>query len=545
MHNKELTNLRYRLYARKSTDTEDKQIQSLDDQIATMTNIANENGLHIIGDPICESKSAKLPFNRPEFSKLIEEIEAGKVDAIICWKVDRLSRNPAESGLIQQLLQDGKLKHILATDRSYYPEDNSIIFSVDAAQSNEFVRRLSVDTKRGVKSKAEGGGFGGTPPIGYLNDVTNKIIIPDPERFDLIRILWDKMLTGTYSIAQLTRVANDELHIVSVRRKKIGGNPIAYSTLCTMFQNPFYAGKLRFHGDVLPGNHKAMITEMEFEQVQAIIDPSHTTRPKDKIYNFQFRNLFKCGECGFAITAEQKHKIIKSTGEEKEYIYYHCTGKSKAIKCSQPSLHVNEDELIQQLKAKLNMFTIDPDFYKLAIEALAQEEDEVVEKDFTKSLARDKAIDKKKLSIANLRRMRYSGEADDDSWYYAEMKCLEDELAALQAQRNTAEYKARDWRAKADEVFTFARYAKEDFDSDNFDKRRSVIMKLGEKLTLMDRTLQFTPNKYFIPIEKMNESRIQLSDMVRTDSQQREIGSNDHIITSWLRRLDSNQQPRS
>lgn len=141
--------------------------------------------------------------------------------------------------------------------------------------------------------------------------------------------------------------------------------------------------------------------------------------------------------------------------------------------------------------------------------------------------------------------MRYNGDADDDSWYYSEMQTLEDELDALQNKRNSAEYKARNWRAKADEVFTFARYAKEDFDTDDLEKKRSVVVKLGEVITIMDRTINFTPNKFFIPLEKMNESKSLLPNMVRTDSQQREIGSNHNEITSWLRRLDSNQQPRS
>ncbi len=545
MNNHDLKDLRYRLYARKSTDTEDKQIQSLDNQVEYMTKLAKDYGLHIVGDPICESKSAKQPFNRPLFSELLKEIEEGKIDGIICWKVDRLSRNPTESGYLQQLLQDEKLKHILAMDRNYYPEDNSIVFSVDAAQSNEYVRKLAVDTRRGVSEKARLGGFGGTPPIGYLNDTINKTIIPDPDRFGLVRVLWDKMLTGTYSIAQLTKVANEELHIVSVRRKKIGGNPIAYSTLCTMFKNPFYTGRLRFHDSVLPGKHQAMVTDEEFEKVQTIIDPSHTTRPKNKLYDFQFRNLFKCGECGFAITVEKKTKELKSTGEEKEYIYYHCTGKSKRVKCSQPGMNVTEEELIRQLQERLSAFTIDSDFYKLAIEALAQEEDEVVAKDSAKTHAIELAIKKATTAIENLRRMRYNGEADDDSWYFAEMNTLEAGLAKLQDQRNFTEYKARDWRAYADETFTFARYAKEDFDSDDLEKKRSVIMRLGQELTILDRTIQFTPNKYFIPLEKMNESKLQLSKMVRTDSQQREIGSNSIEITSWLRRLDSNQRPRS
>jgi predicted RNA-binding protein with EMAP domain len=286
-----------------------------------------------------------------------------------------------------------------------------------------------------------------------------------------------------------------------------------------------------------------MITEEEFERVQQIIDPSHTTRPKDKTYNFQLRNLFRCGECGYAITAEQKHKTIKSTGMVKEYVYYHCTGKSKASKCTQPKLHVNEDVLIEQIKDKLNKFTIDPDFYKLAIEALAQEEDEVVEKFQDQNVRHEKAIDKAQNAINNLRRMRYNGEAEDDSWYNAEMQTLEDRLEELQQKRNKNEYKARDWRAKADEVFTFARFAKEDFDSGDLEKKRTVIVKLGEVLTIKDRTIQFTPNKYFIPLEQMNERANNAIEMVRTDDLQIKTPAFQHGSLSWLRGLDSNQRP--
>jgi site-specific DNA recombinase len=543
MYDKNLQNLRYRLYARKSTDTEDRQVQSLGDQVKHMKEIAKQQGLHIIGDPIYESKSAKRPNNRPQFTSMLDEIESGEIDGIICWKIDRLSRNPTDSGRIQQLLQDEKIKHILAMDRSYFPEDNSIVFSVEASQANEYVRKLAVDTKRGMQSKAEKGDKPGVPPVGYLNDRIEKKVIADPDRFTSMRILWDKMLTGTYSMAQLVHVADKELHITTPMRGKTGGKPIAYSSLCALFKNKFYTGKLVYKGTEYDGNHPAMITEEEFERVQQIIDPSHTTRPKDKTYNFQLRNLFLCGECGFAITVEQKHKLIKSTGETKAYIYYHCTGKNKNIKCTQPKTHVTENELLKQLKDKLSKFTIDPDFYKLAVERLAQEEDEVVEKNNTKTIAHERAIKKAETSITNLRRMRYSGEADDDSWYFAEIQTLEDELERLQEARNKDEYRARNWREIADETFTFARYAKEDFDGDDLEKKRSVVMKLGEKLTILDRTIQFAPNKYFIPLEQMIENENQAREMVRTDDLQIKTPAFQHGSLSWLRGLDSNQRP--
>lgn len=544
MYDKNLQNLRYRLYARKSTDTEDRQVQSLHDQVNYMNELVKQQGLHIIGDPIYESKSAKRPNNRPQFDAMLDEIESGEIDGIICWKIDRLSRNPTDSGRIQQLLQDEKIKHILAMDRSYFPEDNSIVFSVEASQANEYVRKLAVDTKRGMQSKAEKGDKPGVPPVGYLNDRIEKKVIADPDRFTSMRILWDKMLTGTYSMAQLVHVADKELHITTPVRGKTGGKPIAYSSLCVLFKNPFYTGQLPFKGQLYPGNHPALITKEEFEKVQQIIDPSHTTRPKDKTYNFQLRNLFLCGECGFAITVEQKQKLIKSTGETKTYIYYHCTGKNKNIKCTQPKTHVTEDELLKQIKDKLSKFTIDRDFYKLAIERLAQEEDEVVEKNSTKTIAHERAIKKAETSITNLRRMRYSGEADDDSWYFAEIQTLEDELERLQEARNKDEYRARNWREIADETFTFARYAKEDFDGDDLEKKRSVVMKLGEKLTILDRTIQFTPNKYFVPLENMNETKIALSEMVRTNDLQIKTPAFQHGSLSWLRLLGSNQRPR-
>ncbi len=543
MNIRELKYLRYRLYARKSTDTEDKQVQSLDDQIKYMTEVAQREGLHIVGEPIRESQSAKRPDVRLKFKALLNEIEDGKIDGIICWKLDRLSRNPADSGRIQQLLQDGKLQHIQTTEKSYFPEDNAIVFSVEAGMSNQYIRELATNTKRGMRSKAERGDKPGVPPPGYLNDRLNKVIVADPENFALIRVLWDKMLTGTYSMAKLAEIADKELNIRTPIRGKTGGKPIAYSSLCVLFKNPFYTGKLLFNGAIYDGNHPTMITEKEFERVQQIIDPIHTTRPKDRTYDFQLRNLFKCGECDFAITAERKYKNIKSSGERKEYIYYHCTGKNKHAKCNQPHLHVAEDELIRQIKEKLSKFTIDPEFYKLAIEALAEQEDAVVHKDQAQTSSRDKAIDKAAQAIANLRRMRYNGEADDNAWYFAEMTTLEKNLETLQKDRNKAEYKARNWREVADEVFTFARYAKEDFDGDDLEKKRTVIIKLGEKLTILDRTIRFTPNKYFIPLEELNYRQQMATDVVRTNDLQIKTPAFQHGSLSWLRGRDSNSRP--
>ena len=75
MNNRDLQGLRYRLYARKSTDTEDKQVQSLDDQIKVMQSTAKREGARLIGEPLRESKSAKRPDARPIFEEMLNEVE--------------------------------------------------------------------------------------------------------------------------------------------------------------------------------------------------------------------------------------------------------------------------------------------------------------------------------------------------------------------------------------------------------------------------------------------------------------------------------------
>lgn len=512
----ECINNKYVLYARKSTDTDDKQMQSLDDQVRIMTEIAHRNGLQVI-KIIRESMSAKKPDVRPGFAELTKLIEDGEANGIICWAVNRLFRNPVDGGKIQWMLQNEAIKHILTNDKSYYPEDNAIILSVEAGMSTQYVRELSRMTKRGMISKAEKGVAPYVAPLGYLNDKENKTIIKDEERFDSVRILWEKMLTGTYTIKELVSYANDILGLKTVSRKKIGGNPIKYSTLCEMFKNPFYTGKFRYAGKIYNGQHPPMVSDEEFKRVQSIINP-HSTKPViEEQKDFLFNGLMKCGKCGFAITMEEKFKNIRSTGERKRYVYYHCTGKNKQIKCDQPHRHINEDSLLEQLSKEVAKYTICPEFYELALEVIEQDEDKRAKINEKIIRDREKKLEKIDNSIKRLKKMRYSGEADDDEWYFGELEILKQEKEQLEYNGNDPVYEKKDWKKIARDSFSLARYAKEDFLKDDRESKRTIISKLSEKIEILDRTVIFTPVKYLVPILKMNEKMEQAKDLARTN----------------------------
>lgn len=358
-------------------------------------------------------------------------------------------------------------------------------------------------------------------------------------RVTVVRKLWDMALTGTYTVAEITRTADRELGLRQPLRNKIGGNPLSYSATYAMFRNPFYMGKVRYGGQLIDGKHQPMVTEEEFNKVQQNFNTGYTTRPKDKDYTFMFRGMLKCGDCGFAVTTQRKVKKLKD-GSESVHIYCHCTGRRKDYTCTQKAIYTRESDFIEQIKDRLSRFTIDPDFYQLAIEALAQENDETIAQQEAISSNQDKSIARKKDEIHGLQRMRYRGECSSDEFYESEMKKLEAELKDLLKARTKTEIESRDWRKLANETFTFARYAKDDFESDDLEKQQVVIKKLGQNLTVLDGKIQFTPVKYLVPIEEAYPGLTAQLEAVRTLPQQRKKAALDDLSSQWYTRHDSN-----
>ena len=122
---------------------------------------------------LTEKKSAKEP-GRPVFNEMIKMIQAGKADAILCWKIDRLARNPVDGGQIQWMLQTGMIKCIRTFEKSHLPSDNVLLMSIEQGMANQYIRDLSTNVKRGNRAKLEKGGWPHMAPLGYLNDKAQK-----------------------------------------------------------------------------------------------------------------------------------------------------------------------------------------------------------------------------------------------------------------------------------------------------------------------------------------------------------------------------------
>jgi len=188
--------VKYFLYARKSSESEDRQVASIPSQIDELKKLAQKYNLKII-DVLIEEKSAKAP-GRPIFSQMVAEIHKGVADGIICWKLDRLARNPVDGGTISWLLQQSLIKHIQTYEKSYYPQDNVLMMSLEFGMANQYIIDLSVNAKRGHRNKIQNGWYPHRPPLGYLNNKYKQPDLPsiykDPDSFPLLKKLWDTLL---------------------------------------------------------------------------------------------------------------------------------------------------------------------------------------------------------------------------------------------------------------------------------------------------------------------------------------------------------------
>jgi len=223
--------IKYFLYARKSSESEDRQIQSIDDQIKRLKELAERLNLKII-KVYTEAKSAKQPNNRPIFTEMLERIKVGDANGILCWQINRLSRNPVDSGEISWLLQQGTIKSIQTIDKEFLPEDNVLLFNVESGMANQYILDLRKNTMRGRQSRLEKGWLPNYAPLGYINirnEAGEKIIEKDPERFSLIRKMWEMMLTGTYTPPQILEVANKQWGLTTKKHRRIGGKPLSRS----------------------------------------------------------------------------------------------------------------------------------------------------------------------------------------------------------------------------------------------------------------------------------------------------------------------------
>ena len=378
----------YFIYCRKSSEAEDRQVLSIESQTRELEEIAAKLNLPV-AEILTESKSAKDP-GRPVFNTMMQRLYRGEAAGIICWKLDRLARNPVDGGSIIWAIKQHGIKVMTPAQCYAREDDNIILMYIEFGMAQKYVDDLSKNVKRGLKTKMENGWFAGKAPLGYLNHTDQRTgentLIKDPERFAMVRKMWDEMLTGHHTPPRIIELADSVWGLRTRLTRRQGGRPLNRSALYKIFNNPFYYGSFEYpkgSGQWHQGKHEPMITEEEYHKVQRLLGRDGNPRPQSH-YEFAFTGLIRCGDCDRAVTAEEKHQVIcggcrfKFAYRRKDkcprcaiavktmpkssflhYTYYHCS-KSRRPVCRQKS--ITRQELERMIKEALARITISKQF---------------------------------------------------------------------------------------------------------------------------------------------------------------------------------------
>lgn len=406
--------VKYCLYARKSTESEERQVLSIDSQIKEMLELAEREGLDVV-ELKRESHSAKETGQRPVFNEIVDEIKQGKFNAILTWAPDRISRNAGDLGKIVDLMDSGALLEIRTYGQKFSNNPNEkFLLMILGSQAKLENDNRGINVRRGLRTRAEMGLWVGLAPLGYLNqkrmDKKCQVII-DPLRAPAIKKMFEKVAYEKYSGRKLYNYLKHELNFYTR-----GNKPLTLAGVYRILDNPFYYGVFERpvgSGNWYQGKHKPIINKDLFEKAQAQLKRDKIVRENRE---FAFTKLFTCGHCRSGISAEEKYKQLKD-GTHARYIYYSCSRardrncKNKYIREEElitellkilDKVNINELGMRQKLEDEIARFNI---FQKSVLGATEKikTDKEMDIRNYAKYLLKEGAVSEKRELLANLR----------------------------------------------------------------------------------------------------------------------------------------------
>ncbi len=336
------------IVARVSTEEQKEAGNSLPAQEARLERYCNGKGFTVIKRFSFDESAYK--DKRDDFDDIVKFVLQQKEKIVICFdKVDRLSRNVFDTRV--SLLYEKAIKDEIEL---HFASDNQVInsqisavekfqFGINLGLAKYYSDAISDNVKRAIEQKLRRGEWPGRAPIGYINidlDEEKKWIEPDNTKADLVTKLFERYATGNYSMAMLTKMAQEE------GLSALSGKLLSKSQVEFILKNPFYYGVMLYKGQLWRHNYKSLISKELFDKAQEIRTNwnkkpfSYAGKP------FLYRGLLSCSACGCRITFELK---------KGKYIYGHCTNYYRNC---QSLVWIKEETITSQIKELLQGLAI-------------------------------------------------------------------------------------------------------------------------------------------------------------------------------------------
>ncbi len=461
--------VKYFLYARKSTDEDDRQILSIEAQMAELREFAAKEKLEIVAS-FEEAKTAKEP-GRTKFGEMLDRIGRGEAHGILAWHPDRLARNPIDGGQVIYMVDTKKI-HSLKFPTFWFEDtpQGKFMLNIAFGQSKYFIDNLSENVKRGLRQKLRRGELPGKAPEGYINDLKTHTILKDPQKETMIRKIFEMYTTGDYGFCHIA----DKINADGYKTKR--GKKFSVSMIVHTLQNPMYYGVFRFNSEMHEGKHEPIISKEMFDKAQAIMKGRGRAH-KVKKHEYAFTNgLIKCGSCACAITAEL----------QKGHLYYRCTKKKGT--CSEK--YVREELLTEQMKNLLISVSLSDEWTKQMLRKLETEKYQSSQSSKALADALQTQILSLESKLDKLLDAHLEGTIDRGA-YMAKKEKLLSEKIELEEKAAKIRNAGSDWLEPMREFILDSNTAKKVADEGDLIRIRAFLQKVGSNFTVEGKKLQY------------------------------------------------------
>ena len=469
-------NTKFFLYARKSTEDEERQIMSIEAQLVELEEFAKRENVEIV-EKFIESKSAKKP-GREVFNQMMSKVYATKEPVgILAWHPDRLARNSVDGGQIIYCIDTEKITSLRFPTFWFEPTPQGLfMLQVAFGQSKYYSDNLSENVKRGIRQKLRRGEWCSHAPFGYVNNPKTRNIEPIELKARIIKKAFDEFAVGNHTLTSIS----ERLSFWGLTSRT--GKLLCKAVIVRMLTNKAYLGIIEHGGECFEGSFPAIVSKATFDKVGQVLKLRARPRHSKKSHDFPFVGLFHCKECGGMITAQYAY------GNGGTYRYYRCS--KRLGHCSQK--YLSESELVEQLKIELSKVALCEDWKeKMLAQVEAWEKEAKSSSHIFAQNLEDKieAINEKLDKLINA---FLDGDIEKDTYLKKKEELIQTKKFLFQ-QKSDFGRKGNNWIEPLKEWINCAREAEKLAFSNNYHEMKSFVQKIGTNHQLFNKKMSFKP----------------------------------------------------
>lgn len=318
---------------------------------------------------------------RPALKRLIQDIQDGKIDTLIVYKIDRLSRSLLDFLKLIEFFEQYNVAFVAVTQQINTATSAGKLMLHILASFASYERALISErtSDKMCAARRKGKWMGGPPPLGYKPDWEKKKLIVEPSEAAMVRELFDLYLQHR-SLIDVCRVVNERGWTTKTTVYKNGVHKagVAWNKarLYDILANVTYIGKVSHKGQLYDGEQDAIVDKRVFREVQKLLKDNSQNggaNVKNK-HGALLRGLLKCGHCGSAMT----HTYAKKGN--RLYRYYMCNTRMKRGKdaCPTPALPAQEieDFVVEQIRKVAQ----DPELQRQVFDEVVRQQKKLIPK---------------------------------------------------------------------------------------------------------------------------------------------------------------------